>query len=148
MPSVRRSRPVRRIAALALLACAGLAACGDDAYVVAEPPGSNAAVVGQSAGRFGFAVQARGWTFDQTYTAELRAATLAVGLAVGGYRGGTGSVTVTDSAGTVVFARDLAGNVAQGNTVVRGRPPHRVRIVAANWAGSLSLGVTDGATAR
>ena len=107
-------------------------------------PGANIPAVGMSPGEFGFAITARDWTSDQTYTPELATGALQVGFAVVGYRGGTGHVTVTDADGAIAFNRDLAGNVAQGSSVVHGRAPFRVRVAASGYTGLIALGVNAG----
>ena len=128
---------IRTFAACALLA----AACSPSDYVGPGGYNANIPVVGANPGQFGFAVTARGWTSDQTYTPDLSTGSLQVGLSIVGYGGGTGVIAVTDADDAAVFSRSLAGNVAEGSTVVHGRPPFRVRISATGYTGVVALGV-------
>ena len=102
----------------------------------------NIPAVGFNPGQFSFAVTARNWTFDNTYSPNFGAGTLNVGMAITGYSGGDGLVTMTDADNAVVFNQTLAGNVANGtNITVSGKAPFKVRIVANNYTGIVSLGV-------
>lgn len=117
-----------------------LAACSGDLM----NPGTNTPAVGMNPGQFGFAISARSWTSDQTYEPDFSVNALQIGLAISGYDGGTGQLTITDADGAVAFSQSLAGNVAQGsNFTVTGRPPFRIRIAAANYTGVIALGVNS-----
>ena len=104
--------------------------------------GENIPAVGINPGQFGFAVTARHWNFDNTYSPDLDGGTLSVGMAITGYSGGDGIVTITDADNAVAFSQTLAGNVANGtNITVVGKSPFKVRIVANDYTGLISLGV-------
>ena len=110
---------------------------------------TNMPAVGMSAGQFGFAVTARDWTYDQSFTPDLSSGTLQAGLVIAGYTKGTGQLLVTDATGTSVLAQSLAGNVAAGNnTVIHGTPPFHVRVTTSNYSGIISLGINAGTGAR
>lgn len=104
--------------------------------------GANVPVVGMSDGQFGFAVTARDWTYDQSYSPNLSGGTLQIGLVVEGYTTGTGTLAVTDATDASVFAQNLAGNVAEGNRVtVHGTPPFRVHVATSHYTGTISVGI-------
>ena len=125
---------LRLIPALVLVAVAG---CTDSLGIATNTP-----AVGMNAGQFGFAVTARDWTFDHTYTPGLTAGTLEIGLVVAGYTGGTGLVTITDADNVVVFNQTLAGNTANGNNLqATGKAPFKIQIVANDYSGLVSLGI-------
>ena len=106
------------------------------------PPPDNIPVVGINPGQFGFSVTARHWTFDNAYAPIIEGGTLNVGLAITGYSGGDGLVTITDADNAIVFNQTLAGNIATGTSAtVSGKPPFRVRIVANDYTGIVTLGV-------
>ena len=93
-------------------------------------------------GHFGFAVTARDWSADETYSPDFGSGSLEVGLAVTAYGGGTGQLTITDADGVDVFMHNLTGTVAQGNSVVSGRAPFQVHVRANRYSGIVSLGVS------
>lgn len=142
------SRPrSRRTILRSVLLLAVLAGC-DGGLFDPFAAGANVPAVGMSPGHFGFAITARRWTSDQSWAPDLSTEPLRVGLAVAGYAGGKGQLTIAGGDGVVVLARDLAGNLAEGNEiVVHGQPPFRIRIVAESYTGIISLGVDASATA-
>src|SRR4051812_30080121 len=134
-------RPVRHLRRLALFSA--LTACSatvDLTGVGTGDAGVNAPVVGSTSGAFGYALHARTYSADQSYSPDLGSATLTVGLAVASYGGGAGRLEVIDATGAVVFGSALQGLIAQGSTVVRGSPPYRVRLTFDRFSGSVSLG--------
>ena len=93
-------------------------------------------------GQFSFRVTARDWTYDNNFSPSLGAGTLNVGMAITGYSGGDGLVTITDADNVVVFNQTLAGNVANGtNVTVSGKAEFKVHIVANDYTGNVSLAV-------
>lgn len=106
------------------------------------PPPDNIPVVGINPGQFGFSVTASHWTFDNTYSPIIDGGTLDVGMAITGYSGGDGLATITDADNAIVFNQTLAGNIATGTSItVSGKPPFKVRIVANDYTGIVTLGV-------
>lgn len=110
----------------------------------------NIPAVGFNPGQFGFAVTARNWSFDNTYAPDNLYSPasgprpLDVGMAITGYSGGDGLVTITDGVNAVVFNQTLAANVANGtHTTVSGMAPFKVHIVATNYTGVVTLGVNE-----
>ena len=131
-----------RAATCSALMFATLAGCDEVVEFKFGGSGENTPTVGLDPGQFGFAVTARHWTFDNSYAPVIDRGTLKVGLAINGYSGGDGLVTITDADNTVLFNQTLAGNIATGtNVTVTGKPPFKVRIVANNYTGNIALGV-------
>jgi hypothetical protein len=123
-------------AASRLLALTVFAACSDTLDFATNFP-----AVALDPGQFGFAITARDWTYDQTYSPALASGTLQVGMGVV-YSDGTGSVTITDADNVVIFDQTLATNVASGtNVLVSGKAPFSVRVVASDYTGVISIGV-------
>lgn len=142
------ARVAGRLARLALL----LAAVACDSTTTG--PGSGTGGVGTVVGpvnipsvgldpvRLGFAVAARDWTDDRSYVPGFPSGALTVGLAVSGFAGGTGTVTVTDATGAVLYARSLAADAVEGTgTTVRGTAPFTVRVQTTRYTGTVALGV-------
>ena len=130
-----------RAAAGSALLFAAVAGCSE---IIDFGDGSveNVPSFGLNPGQFAFTVTARDWTYDNTFSPSLGAGTLNVGMAITGYSGGDGLVTITDADNVVVFNQTLAGNVANGtNIAVSGRAEFKVRIVANDYTGIVSLGV-------
>lgn len=127
---------VMRTASRSVLALAVLAACSDTLDFATNFP-----AVALNPGQFGFAITARDWTFDQTYSPALASGTLQVGMGVV-YSDGAGSVTITDADNVVVLNQTLATNIASGtNVTVSGRAPFTVRVVASHYTGVVSIAV-------
>ena len=126
-----------------------LSRCVGGDVVGTRDEGINTPAVGMSAGGFGFAVTARNWTYDQSYTPDLSGGTLQVGLVIAGYTQGTGQLSVTDAAGTSIYSQNLAGNVAAGNnTVIHGTAPFHVRVTTTCDSGTGSLGINTSTTVQ
>lgn len=134
-----------RVAAL-LLVLLALAGCGGE-LVGTTRDASNIPVVGMNPGQFGFAITASDWSADRSFSPDLQAGSLQVGLAVASYRGGTGRIWIVDATDATVFTADLAGNIASGNnTTITGHPPYQVRVTASHYSGTISLGVNTAPT--
>ena len=146
-PNSRSLRQIGLSLACSLLLISGLSQCAD-----ANAPGTrdefvNMPVAGMDKGGFGFAVTARDWTFDQSYSPDLSGGTLQVGLVIAGYTHGTGLLSVTDASGSSIFSQSLAGNLATGNnTVIHGTAPFHVRVTTTGYSGIISLGINAGTT--
>ena len=104
--------------------------------------GENIPAFAFNPGQFTFAVTARDWTYDNTFSPSLGGGTLNVGMGITGYSGGDGLVTITDADNAVVFNQTLAGNIANGTSItVSGRAEFKVRIVANDYTGIVTLHV-------
>ena len=135
--------------ACSLLLISALSGCVGSDSVSPTDAATNIPAVGMSDGGFGFAVTARNWTYDQSYTPDLSGGTLQVGLVIAGYTQGTGQLSVTDAAGTSIYSQNLAGNVAAGNnTVIHGTAPFHVRVTTTGYSGIISLGINTSTTAQ
>lgn len=139
----------RFVAAAAVLPTLGACVFADvtEPVTTVTTSAANTAVVGNTGGAFGYALQARAYSADTSYAPALTpsASSITVGLAVASYGGGTGRIQIADATGAVVYAAALEGTVAQGSTVVRGRAPYVVRLAFDHFSGSVSLGITPGA---
>ena len=125
----------------------GLSQCTDSSAPGTRDEFFNMPVAGMDKGGFGFAVTARDWTFDQSYSPDLSAGTLQIGLVIAGYTHGTGLLSVTDATGASIFSQSLAGNLAAGNnTVIHGTAPFHVRVTTTGYSGIVSLGINASAT--
>lgn len=148
-PNSRSFRQLGSSIACSLFLIAALSRCAD-----ANAPGTrdvlfNMPVAGMDAGGFGFAVTARDWTYDQSYSPDLSGGTLQVGLVIAGYTRGTGLLSVTDASGASIFSQNLAGNLAAGNnTAIQGTAPFHVRVTTTGYSGIISLGINAGTTTR
>jgi hypothetical protein len=139
--------PLVRTALGSALLLAVVAGCSE----VAEPKDvgpENIPAIALTPGQFVFAVTARKWSFDNTYQPENfysidSRGGVDVGMAVAGYSGGSGLVTVTDGDNVVVFAQTLAENLPDGtHLAVSGKLPFKVHVEANNYTGIVSLSVT------
>ena len=131
-----------RVAIRSAFLFAAVAGCSEIVDFKDVPSGENIPTVGINPGQLGFAVTARHWTFDNTYSPIIDSGTLDVGMAITGYSGGDGLVTITDADNAIVFNQTLAGNIATGiSKTVSGKPPFKVRIVANDYTGIIALGV-------
>ncbi|HXY68848.1 MAG TPA: hypothetical protein VEH62_05330 [Gemmatimonadales bacterium] len=101
----------------------------------------NVPVVGQTAQALGFSVQARGFSFEQRYGSPTQGDSLALGLAVVGYTGGSALIEVTDSSGTMRLQQTVTTSLAQGSTVIHGRPPYQVHLLFDAFSGAFTLAV-------
>lgn len=137
MTTARMMRAATRSAFL----FAAVAGCSEIVEFKGLGSGANTPTVGLNPGQFIFAVTARHWTFDNTYSPNLGAATINVAMAIT-YSDGDGLVTITDADNAVVFNQTLAGDVATGtNITVSGKQPFKVRIVANDYTGVFTLDV-------
>jgi hypothetical protein len=136
--TIRHTRPA--VALAMALGCA-LAACRES--TVSDPNGTatNTPAVGITPQALGFSVLARGFSFEETYASPTQGDSLAVGLAVTGYAGGSALIEIFDSTGTRQFQQAVAQSIAQGQTTVRGSPPYRVHVLFVGFTGMLALGV-------
>ena len=130
-----------RTATGSALLFAAVAGCSE---IVEFGPGSGGNIpdVEFNPGQFTFAVTARDWFYDNTFSPSLGGGTLNVGMGITGYSGGDGLVTITDADNAVVFNQTLAGNIANGTSItVSGKAEFKVRIVANNYTGIVTLHV-------
>ena len=140
-----------RLAALtvALIALTLNVGCADS-FVTPETlvpgdliPGGLPPAVGNTTDSFGFAVTADDLAFEQDYALSFTGDASQVGLSVVGYSNGTASLELLDEDGTVLYARNLAQNVAEGAQTVAGRPASAV-LRFEGYSGIVSVGVSGG----
>src|SRR4051812_46000618 len=101
--------------AILIAAVAGCSGVVEPKDVGAE----NTPAIEFNGGQFVFAVRARNWTFNRAYQPDNLYSIdggggLDVGMAITGYSGGAGLVTVTDGNNAVVFNQTLVGNLPDG----------------------------------
>jgi hypothetical protein len=132
------------LAALALLVGCEVATSTDPSKDPGLLPGVNTPAVGVTPTGFGFAVQARDFTYDQTYGPTVQQATIGVGISVANYTHGMALIEVRDAAGTLVFAQRISGNVAQGNTTASGTAPFTIHVAFDRFSGLVAIGVGPG----
>ncbi|MEL6612348.1 MAG: hypothetical protein AAFN13_04265 [Bacteroidota bacterium] len=104
-------------------------------------PGGLPPAVGNTTDSFGFAVTADDFAFEQDYALTFTGDASQVGLSVVGYSSGTASLELLDEDGTVLYARNLAQNVAEGAQTVAGRPASAV-LRFEGYSGIVSVGVS------
>ena len=103
-------------------------------------PGGLPPAVGNTTDSFGFAVSADEFAFEQDYVLTFTGDASQVGLSVVGYSSGTASLEVLAEDGTVLYARNLAQNVAEGAQTVTGRPASAV-LRFEDYTGIVSIGI-------
>ncbi|RMH88651.1 MAG: hypothetical protein D6681_14670 [Calditrichaeota bacterium] len=106
-----------------------------------SPEAVSTPVVANTTNSFGFSVIARSFTYDQTYTLDFTGDSLDIGVAVTGYRGGTGEFSLFDAQGRAFYTRDLSQNIAEGNAKMTGAVPARAVVKFTGFSGIVSLGV-------
>ena len=119
----------------ALLATPG---CRSDAT---DPLGANLPAVGNAQNSFGFSVLARTLDLDRSYALVFAADSVTVGLAVVGYRAGSAEFQLLDPSGRVLFSRDLAGDIAEGNARFAAARPATARVRFSGYSGTVAIGV-------
>lgn len=126
-----------------LAAVAGAALAGGCVSLTDEGVGGpeNVPVVGVTSRSLGFTVQGRGFNFEQHYASPTVGDSLAVGLTVVGYAGGTALIEVADSTGTLQLQQTVSQSIVQGTATVHGTPPYVVHLVFTNFSGTFSLGI-------
>jgi hypothetical protein len=127
--------------ALAMALGAALAACREPTGNALAATETNQPVVGITPRALAFSVVAQGFSFEETYASPTQGDSLAVGLAVSGYAGGSALIEIFDSTGARRFEQAVSRSLAQGQTTVRGSPPYRVHLVFAGFTGVVALGV-------
>ena len=133
----RRGRlPLAAILAGALAAC--FSPTGERPQTSANIP-----IVAASGDGVGFTVVARDFTFDQSYAGPAQGDSVAVGLVVASYGGGSAQVEITDAAGVKQLQLPVTYNViqAQGQSMVRGTPPYTLHLQFTHFTGTFVLGV-------
>ncbi|MEM8557413.1 MAG: hypothetical protein AAGG50_06270 [Bacteroidota bacterium] len=96
--------------------------------------------VGNATDSFGFAVTAQDFAFEQVYPLTFTGEASTVGLTVVRYAGGEATLELLDEAGTTLYTRNLAQNVAEGTQTVPGRPARAV-VRFEDYTGIVSIGV-------
>lgn len=127
--------------ALALAVAVAVAACSSETVVAPESQQFNAPAVGVTGQGLGFTVQASGFTFDGSYQSPTQGDSLAVGLTVTGYRGGSARLEIRDGSGATRYTLLITQGLAQGQVTVRGTPPYTVRLTFSSFSGQFALGV-------
>jgi hypothetical protein len=128
--------------AMALGAALGAAvACRESSVSGPGGAGANAPSVGATAQALGFSVSAQGFSFEQNYPNPTTGDSLAIGLAVTGYAGGSALIEIFDATGATRFQQTVTQNIAQGQTTVHGSPPYRVHLRFTGFTGVFALGV-------
>jgi len=130
-----RSRTLQRFLLPAWLIAAS---CTVDATAFGP---DNVPTVGSQRNSFAFAVIGRTLELDQSYALSFDADSVSVGLAVTGYAAGSGSLELRDASGQLVFARDLAGNAAEGASAPTAARPATARLRFAGYTGMVAIGV-------
>ena len=104
---------------------------------------SNTPVVAASGGGVGFTVFARNFTFDQSYAGPSQGDSVAVGLVVSNYTGGSAQVEILDANGVKQLQLPVTYNVvqAQGQSTVHGTPPYTLHVRFTSFTGTFVLGV-------
>ncbi len=131
-----RSLIMRRFCLPALLVLAG---CMEGP--ISGIDAANTPAVGSQRNSFAFSVLARACDLDQTYPLTFDSDSASVGVAVTGYRGGSGTLEVLDAAGQLVFSWSLAGNVAEGTTAPLTARPATARVHLTGYTGTVAIGV-------
>ncbi len=134
---------VTRIA-VALSAVVGLAGASSACDPRLNTPGDwNVPIVAVTSSSVAFTVSAANFSFDQTYFGPARADSVAVGLVVSGYTGGSARIEIVDSSGVKQLEMPVATNVveAQGASIVRGIAPFKVHLQFTGFSGVFVLGV-------
>lgn len=104
---------------------------------------SNTPIVAASGGGVGFTVFAREFTFDQSYPGPTQGDSVALGLVVSNYTGGSAQVEILDANGVKQLQLPVTNNVvqAQGQSTVRGTPPYSLHVQFTRFTGTFVLGV-------
>jgi hypothetical protein len=104
---------------------------------------TNIPIVAASGGGVGFTVVARDFTFDQSYAGPAQGDTVAVGLVVASYGGGSAQIEIIDANGVKQLQLPVTNNViqAQGQSTVRGTPPYTLHVQFTRFTGTFVLGV-------
>ena len=104
---------------------------------------TNTPVVAASGGGVGFTVFARDFTFDQTYAGPTQGDSVAIGLVVNSYTGGSAQIEIIDANGVKQLQLPVTSNVvqAQGQSTVHGTPPFTLHMQFTRFTGTLVLGV-------
>jgi len=118
-----------------------IAACTDLMTTGVQGGAMNIPAVGITSESFGFAVQASNFSFEDTYASPTQGDSLAVGLAVVGYLGGSALIEVRDSGGTAIDQQTVTQGIAQGKTTIHGTPPYTVHLLFTQFTGTFTLGV-------
>jgi hypothetical protein len=136
--TIRRARfPI----ALAVALGVGLAACRESTVDDSNQMATNTPAVGLTPQALGFSVVAQGFSFEQTYTSPTQGDSLAVGLAVTGYAGGSALIEIYDSTGARRLQQTVTQSIAQGQTTVHGSLPYSVHLLFTGFTGVFVLGV-------
>jgi len=134
-------RHARMLIGLVIALGAALAACRESTVDDFNRTETNKPVVGIAPQALAFSVVARGFSFEEYYPNPTQGDSLAVGLAVSGYAGGSALIEIFDSTGAARLHQTVTQSIAQGQTTVRGLPPYRVHLLFAGFTGVFALGV-------
>jgi hypothetical protein len=104
---------------------------------------SNVPVVTATGGGVGFTVFASDFTFDQSYAGPTLGDSVAVGLVVSSYTGGSAQVEIIDAHGVKRLQLPVTSNIvqAQGQSTVPGTPPYTLHVTFTHFTGTFVLGV-------
>ena len=104
---------------------------------------ANIPVVAAAAGGVSFTVVARDFTFDQSYAGPTQGDSVAVGLVVTSYAGGTAQIEIIDANAVKQLQLPVTTNVvqAQGQSTVRGTAPYTLHVQFTRFTGTVVLGV-------
>jgi len=135
------TRNVRTLGSAAILAGA-LGGCFTPTGDALGGP-ANSPVVAASGAGVGFTVAARDFTFDHSYAGPTRGDSVAVGLVVTNYTGGSALVEIVDANQVAQLQVPVSSNIvqAQGQAMVHGPAPYTVHVQFAHFTGVLVLGV-------
>ena len=136
-----RWRRIAITAPIAAVLAVALVRCMDPR--MHEPGDWNAPVVAASGSGVAFTVSAYHFTFDASYGGIRQLDSVAVGLVVSGYGGGSAQVEIVDSSGVKQLQVPVTHNVveAQGRSMVHGTPPFAVHVQFTGFSGVFVLGV-------
>ena len=136
-----RARWIAITAPMAVGLAVALASCMDPR--MHEPGDWNVPVVAATGNGVAFTVSAYQFTFDASYGGIRQADSMAVGLVVSGYGGGSAQIEIVDSSGVQQLQVPVTQNVveATGQSMVHGTPPFTVHVQFTGFSGVFVLGV-------
>lgn len=134
-------RHARWLIGLAMALVAAQATCRESTGDDFNGTETNTPVVGIAPQALAFSVVAQGFSFEANYPNPRQGDSLAVGLAVSGYAGGSALIEIFDSSGAKRLQQTVTQSLAQGQTTVRGSPPYRVHLLFVGFTGVFALGV-------
>ena len=106
---------------------------------ILEPPYANTPVITSTTDAFSYYLAANSYSENSEYEVSFTSDSLAFSIVVYGYTSGTGSLTITDGRGSIVYYESLQSNKVHAFTQANKGIPVKINLAFNQFSGTFNL---------